>query len=251
MTTLPATNNLWILLLIGGLIIAGFGFSKQSEFGSFLEAEDLKSNELTIKLNRITELSNEIERNDKKIDSLESIPEKNETKINSIINSNNSLIEQFNKELSVTKEKVNIHSSEFKIKARIYNKNKYEQFVLIIFGSILFMIGLINIMKSQVYRDKILYAEYLDLKVKQNGCQSCGMDLIYDLNFYNKSNYCSYCFDGSEFRNKEITLSEFQILIKEQMKAKGFKDSEIKNHLKKIGNLVRWRKKFNWDNNYT
>ncbi|WP_062062747.1 zinc ribbon domain-containing protein [Aquimarina longa] len=109
------------------------------------------------------------------------------------------------------------------------------------------LIGLIQFIKKQVFKDKILYSEYINLKVKHPKCQSCGMYLIDDDKFDKESNYCSNCYNTEGFIDKDISLSKFLEKIEEQLLLKGFKESEIKSRLKKVPNLMRWRKKFDWE----
>ncbi len=73
------------------------------------------------------------------------------------------------------------------------------------------------------------------------------MYLIDDDKFDKESNYCSNCYNTEGFIDKDISLSKFLEKIEEQLLLKGFKESEIKSRLKKVPNLMRWRKKFDWE----
>ena len=80
-------------------------------------------------------------------------------------------------------------------------------------------------------------------------CQSCGMPMNKDPEHggtekdgTRSQKYCSYCYDDGEFRSPDMTVSEMQTLVKEQLKKMHFPGFLAGLFAKGVPKLERWNK---------
>lgn len=251
---IPTTNNIWIISLVGGVIMFVYGFSKQQEFSELIDnysaQNELLLYELTSTTKELTELLNILKEEsaeiDKQIDNYNGKTDVSNL-IETLLEYNESQTKEIELKRKSANKKLDLAQIEFDAKVDFYNRNWTLYFSLTMIGLLLAILGVYNLMKNQFYRDKLLYADYLTLKVKYPNCQSCGIKLENDRHFDGKSNFCSYCYSGEEFSIKNISLDDFKLLVREQMTLKGVKESEIRSHLKKMNGLARWSKGFSWE----
>ena len=83
---------------------------------------------------------------------------------------------------------------------------------------------------------------------RQKKCQSCGMPLNKDpraggTNSDGSTNgmYCSYCFEGGEFIQPDMTLDEMKVLVKGKIKEMGIPGFLTGVFTMGMGKLERWR----------
>lgn len=251
-TGLPSTNNFWLLSLIGGVVLVLFGVG-------------IIDHTPSLYIDYLNEVKSDLKNAEIKLEQSESLLEMRKDTINYIFNKNNVskndliFLEKIVQKDSVRLEKAKRYREdrkeaklqrelEFEIKKSKRNLNNLLGYISIIIGLILFSTGYYKIYKFQIYRDRILYNDYLNLDVRFENCQSCGMNLVDDKNFDKKSNYCSFCFQDNEFTLKNISFDEFKILVEEQLKKKKIPSNNRKSFLRKLNQLDRWKTKFNWDN---
>lgn len=249
-TGLPSTNNFWLLSMVGGILLVFFGISKIDHTHSYLtEQLEYSKNQLSESKNQLEELKN-ITLNTEIIESLhrkKEITSKEYNIAEKLIKENEAILKTVQEQKLQDESDNKIKELEFKIKKLRTSYYNYIGYCSILFGLILFSIGYYRIFKLQAYRDKILFNEYLNLNVKHEDCQSCGMKLVNDKNFDKKSNYCSNCYQNNEFTTKDLTVSEFKEIVNTQLIAKGINSIEKKNILSKINSLERWKTKFDWE----
>jgi len=250
-TGLPSSNNFWLLSLIGGILLMFFGVNKID-------------NNVSIHTERLNEVKKQFEESETALKISDSVL-KNQELVISILNSKatslkesdsligvlkkyTSFFENASNELDERNSNDSVSKLAFEIEILKRSRDNYLGYCSIFIGLILFVTGYFHLYKSQVYRDRILFLEYLNLDVKVENCQSCGMSLLDDEKFNKRSNFCSFCFQNDEFILKDISLNEFKVLIEEQLKKKGFSSMERKSFLKKVNRLDRWKTKFNWGN---
>ena len=93
------------------------------------------------------------------------------------------------------------------------------------------MISETNIMKGAM---KILRNE-------RNRCQSCGMPLFYDKKPKVHPHYCSYCHDGSSFRDDKATLRDMQKKVDKLLVARNANRGQRLYMRLRLATLKRWR----------
>lgn len=272
--TLPSNNNIWTILFFGGIIMVIYCFTQIKEqtlaLADHTTLLKIHTQNLTIQNNRLANYNNEISANidnsDKIIGKYNQIEklvgdsenlELNLEKINQlnteiekleIIKSqfieNEDLFEEIDKMQNISNEAI----MKSKAKIDIYEGYEKGYFIIILVGSVFCIIGFTGLIFFQKIRDSILFSEYINLKVNYSNCQSCGMDFSYDDAFDKQSNYCSYCYSKGRF-NHDISLAEFKLLVKNQLKLNNYNWLEIQFRLQSLSNLVRWKKKFTWYKN--
>lgn len=79
-------------------------------------------------------------------------------------------------------------------------------------------------------------------------CQSCGMPLNKDpkgggtdADGSTNDMYCSFCFEGGEFFQPDMTLDEMKVLVKGKMKEMGIPGFLTGLFTIGMGNLERWK----------
>jgi hypothetical protein len=248
--TIPTTNNLWILSLVSGIILLFFGISGTNDQINYTQENSKKLKKLYYEREQISKLLPDVKNNQDSISEIIKNHSKNAELIEVVkeLNRQNTIaLKKYKTESEDLDKKIDILNLEFEIESEIYEGNEVENTVIYFIGLILFIIGIIQLMKNQGYRDKLLFSEFMKLKVKHRECQSCAMELEADKNFDGNSNYCSYCFDGRNFSHQNIDLESFKELVKDQLVIKGFSKRKIKRHLSKLNTLLRWKKKFDWE----
>lgn len=244
----PTTSNFWILLLLSGILLTYLGFRERLEVIEYREKRLDQLVELRFKqidnkkfLGRVYTLDRKIAR----IDSLGIDTEKKYLEYMSLLQQKQNNLDSFEINSSLLNEREDYHNYISDQQEKLLESNLTGSFVLIIPGFIILIFSISQISRIQGYRDRILEVEYLTADVKKENCQSCGMKLSYDLDFDQKSNYCSHCFqDGAFLENSN--LEEMKEKVKEQLVNKGFSQKEIKTHINGMKNLDRWKKKLDW-----
>ena len=247
---IPTTNNLWILSLVSGIVLLFFGFSGIYEQIDYAKTNEKELKKLYFELKQVSKPLSEVKANQDSISEIIKNHSKNPELVDVVkeLNRQNVVaLKKYKAESTDLNKKIDLLNLEYEIEIKNFEEKRFEEYFITFFGGILLAIGLIQLSKNQNYRDKLLFSEFVNLKVKYRECQSCAMELEYDKNFDGKSNYCSHCFDGKHFRHQNIDLENFKEIVKEQLLNKGFNKRKTKIHLSKLNSLLRWKQKFDWE----
>jgi len=105
--------------------------------------------------------------------------------------------------------------------------------------------------KTQKLQDKVL-AEQAGKYLEDQYCQSCGMILRLQPNYFNfsdlekKSIYCNNCYSKDEFTEPDLTLEEMKAKVKERCKDLKFGKLKTIVIVSRLYELERWKDKFSW-----
>ncbi len=272
---LPTTSNIWTISFICGLLlillsltmlfeIRRLWFDQNINLAFHLKTLDEEQNTLKSFINNQDSGVNILKETLDKQKKLKSFLEQKHISM-SVLDSINTLRNDIEKleddflEIDKSFKEKRIALKELKNKLELSDKKiyqlkkqieSYEEFqlaylFLLTIGIVLSIIGYNKLSKNQSIRDSISASEYLNLRIKHLNCQSCYMNLEDDLLFDKQSNYCSFCYSDGNF-NHNISLKEFKLLLKKQLKKKNYNWVQIQFRLMKLNDLARWRKKFDW-----
>lgn len=86
----------------------------------------------------------------------------------------------------------------------------------------------------------------VNIETKNIPCQSCGMTLKYDHHPYLEMELCSECFNGTSYKEPELTIEEMIIKVSKQMKEQKIGQKNISKHIKKMKKMYRWNNDLKW-----
>lgn len=249
---LPTTSNIWIIFFISGAFFIYLGINESNQHHKEIELLNTEVLDIAKKSTLNTQISLDETRflgekigevkddsrisNDVKIEKMQEIMEQ--------INLSKHQVDILNRN---SDNAMDILESKIKIKELVFGFNKWIYIGSTVLGFILVVFGFNKLEINQKYRDKLLRAEHIKMKVYSNICQSCSMNLVDDIDHDGLSNFCSFCYTNGKF-NHDLNIDDFKILINDQLVINKFTDKEITKRLKLIDNLRRWVNKLDWKN---
>jgi len=105
---------------------------------------------------------------------------------------------------------------------------------------------------TQRHQDKLLKEQAFQY-IKTSNCQSCGMKLSNQTEYYKlseeekKFNYCHSCYSNGRFTEPDLTVKEMKEKVKNRCKELGIGRFRTAIIVGKIASLERWRSKFSWE----
>lgn len=250
--SVPSNSNYHFLMLAFGAIIVYLSLSQITEVRTEFQKDDIKFEEILF-LDSIFNYKVKMRR----------------VFLDSILSDNNSYYSKLNSEEKDIAEKIyneaadKIISEEeilfynkdwisnelelirFKKNIKSFEEKRDDSFFLFLFGIVFILVGGISLYRNQRTKEKILEAEWHNVEIKNYNCQSCGMYLEND-NVETKTNYCSFCHDGKDFKH-DFSLETFKDIIGKRLDELGYSKRNKSKYLKKLKSLGRWRQKMHWE----
>jgi hypothetical protein len=133
-------------------------------------------------------------------------------------------------------------------KAIIFSNNQDFLYMIAFVGAILLFIGLAFWIEFDIFKDKIIARQNLNLPTYSKNCQSCGIKFNSTTKFGTQNtselnyNYCYDCYVDGKFTDETLTLDEMLKKINSEMKSSKISIIERLFVLSKIEKLDRWKK---------
>lgn len=136
----------------------------------------------------------------------------------------------------------------YNVKISLYEIEIRNAWLSLIFGLSIFIYGLYRWNKKEQFENRLLYRQNLDKPEFSNECQSCGKIFdsitVYGVELNGDKNYhfCKNCYSNGVFLEPNLTLDEYKNQVVSELKTQNLKEKEIKEILKTIEGLDRWKR---------